>query len=132
MTGRIYIYNETQEVCWGINIVTDDICTEIPCDKFYYFNQDTIKITKITETETPSLQSFNYPNPFTYKTTILFPNSQNEPYILYLYDSLGHLIKKFGCITDDKFHICRGNLWPGIYYCQIKGKQVLQGKMVVQ
>ncbi len=129
---KIYIYNEAEEVCRGINIDTDGICTEIPCDKIYYFYQDTINITDITEIETPSLQSFNYPNPFGYKTTILFPNPQNEPYTLNLYDSQGHLIKKFGCITDDKFNINRGNLLPGIYYYQIKGKQVFQGKMVVQ
>jgi hypothetical protein len=129
---KIFIYNGAEKVCWGIKMDTDDICTEISCEKMYYFNQDTVHITKVPEIEVPSLQSFNYPNPFSDKTTISFPNPLNEPYTFNLYDSQGRLMKKYTFIRDHEFYIERVNLTPGIYYYQITGKRVFQGKMIIQ
>jgi hypothetical protein len=102
---------------------TDDICSEIPCYKLYYFTQDTVNITKIPEIEFPITQSINYPNPFSHRTTIAFPNPKNEPYTLKIYSVHGRLMKIFGNIRDDEIDFYKGNLPPGIYYYQLSGKK---------
>lgn len=128
---KIYIYNEEDDFCRGINIDTEGICTEIPCEKYYYFYQDTFNITNIPVIIPASQQSFNFPNPFSQETTITFPNTQHDPYTVYLFDANGRRIKRYPCIRDDHFVIHRGNLSPGVYLYQIIGKHIIRGKMIL-
>ncbi len=72
-----------------------------------------------------------YPNPFSEKTTITFPNAGNVPFRLDIYDIAGQLVKSVDNITNDFIEIDRTNLSTGFYMIELTGDKVFRGKVIV-
>ncbi|MBC8490245.1 MAG: T9SS type A sorting domain-containing protein [Bacteroidetes bacterium] len=73
-----------------------------------------------------------YPNPFSNKTTIKFPNPNHSNYLLSVFSISGNKIFEMDNIQSDKIEFERGNLPKGVYLIELKGEKVFRGKMVVR
>lgn len=129
---KIFVYNEEKKVGWGINLDTDNIPTEIPCEKHYYFNQDTNAVTSYRENSVRANKAMSLPNPFLNKTRIQFSNPNHDLYDFYLFDINGKRMRPIEMIQNDHIDLYRENLEPGIYFYQLRGKNFFNGKLIVQ
>lgn len=74
-----------------------------------------------------------YPNPFTDKTTIFINvNDLSSGYNLKIIDITGKTVKEINSIKSNTISIEKGNLSSGIYTVEIKGKQLLRGKLIIK
>jgi len=73
-----------------------------------------------------------YPNPFSSKTIIAFPNPSKKDYTLTIYQSSGKDIVRIPRISSDKVEIEKGNMTRGVYIVEVKGEKLFRGKMVVK
>jgi hypothetical protein len=74
-----------------------------------------------------------YPNPFSEKTTIEITSSNNQKYILTIFDLFGSEIMKYE-IQNQKTEISRKDLPNGIYFYQVKDNKnnISTGKLILQ
>jgi len=97
---------------------------------------DTVSIeVNIGSTGVQSLSSQGlriYPNPFTNKTIIEFPNSSMEKYQLIITDVSGKVIFIQDNIIGSKIELDRGNLSEGIYFIELKGEYIYRGKILIE
>ncbi|HIN39096.1 MAG TPA: T9SS type A sorting domain-containing protein [Flavobacteriales bacterium] len=74
-----------------------------------------------------------YPNPFSSSTTIEFPNYDNEPITLSIYDMLGNMARKVENIHSDKVLVERGSLTKGIYFVELRSADKMYlSKLVIE
>jgi predicted outer membrane repeat protein len=73
-----------------------------------------------------------YPNPFTNKATIKFPNPSHSTYNLFIFNTSGNEVFEMQNIRSDQIEFERGNLPGGIYLFELKGENIYSGKMVIQ
>jgi len=82
------------------------------------------------------IRARNYPNPFSGSTTIMVTLSDNIPFNLFIFNTLGQVIDKVACARpeDGEAKITwDGQGWPGgIYYYEIRThNQTRTGKMIL-
>jgi len=73
-----------------------------------------------------------YPNPFSNKTTIEFPNPEFEPYKLIITNISGTRVKIIDTINTGKIELEKGTLQKGIYLIEIKGKKIYKGRIIIE
>lgn len=73
-----------------------------------------------------------YPNPFTNKTIIEFPNSGHDSYKLIVVDISGRIVHIKNNIMSSKVEFDRGNLPEGFYFIELKGPRIYRGKMMIE
>ncbi|NTW32705.1 MAG: T9SS type A sorting domain-containing protein [Bacteroidetes bacterium] len=73
-----------------------------------------------------------YPNPFDDKTIIEFTNTDNSGYDIFIYDLLGRVTKSELGITGNKYTLDKGNLIPGIYTLELRGKNLYRKKIIIK
>jgi len=91
----------------------------------------TIAVDKIFDKQ---LDVLVYPNPFTHSTTIEVKGREYEELSLSIYDLAGREIRREQVYYNNKIHVSKGNLPPGIYIYQLKGDKNLinTGKIIAQ
>ncbi len=72
-----------------------------------------------------------YPNPFSESTMILFDNPDNEEYQLVVKDISGRVVRD-ETITGDQILFNRNHLTSGIYFIELTGQRLFNGKMVIR
>jgi len=72
-----------------------------------------------------------FPNPFSEKTTITFPNAGNVPYRLDIYDIAGQLVKSIDNINNGSVELDRDYLSTGFYMIELTGDKVFRAKVIV-
>jgi hypothetical protein len=123
---KIFIYNNDKNVCWGVKIDTSGNFTEIPCQKHYYFVQDTIPLfNHINELESKAPN--NYPNPCTNFTTIEFPNPEMISNHVKIYNSCGQLVQELKDIRDNKVTLENLHWKSGVYFYDIRNEKGMVG-----
>lgn len=90
-----------------------------------------LRVTFITKQKL-SLDLKIYPNPFTNKTVIEFPNSGFENYQLIVTNISGMIVKIIADITDNKIELTRGNLTKGFYLVELRGTKIYRGKILIE
>ena len=83
----------------------------------------------------PHLQGFNYPNPFSEKTTMVFHSEDANPVTVEIFDILGRSLTSFGIskvsVGKNSFPLNLSQQAPGIYFCKLtSGKQEVTVKIV--
>lgn len=72
------------------------------------------------------------PNPFSRQTLISFPNDEGLPYRLTIRDTQGKIVFQKDQIRQSEFRFESGNLSAGMYLFELKGKETMQGKLLVE
>lgn len=127
---RVFVYNDEEEVAWGVLMDSGNRPREIPPEKHYYFSQDTTVVSGTGDTRGGGHQPVICPNPFTSSTVIILRNPDHEPFTFYLFDMNGRLIRHITGILSDRLTLQREGLEPGIYYYRITGSAVFQGRII--
>jgi hypothetical protein len=73
-----------------------------------------------------------YPNPFTSRTTIRFPNPQGDKYYLILMDLSGRVLRILDNLANNEVVLERKGLPDGIYFIELQGPIIYRGKMVLE
>ena len=73
-----------------------------------------------------------YPNPFTDRTRILFPNPARTVYRLVVYDINGKKVREIGQIRDSEVFLEREDLDSGFYLFELSGEKAFRGKFLVR
>lgn len=73
-----------------------------------------------------------YPNPFSKKTRIDFPNDEGYPYHLIIRDTQGKLVFEQSKIQTSSFIFEQKDLPAGMYLFQLKGRENLNGKLLIE
>jgi hypothetical protein len=122
---KIFIYNDIEDVCWGVNIDTDGNITEIPCEKHYYFYQDTNDLSIKRDAKELNIVQ-NYPNPCTNFTTILFSQPDKNT-ILRIFNSDGQLVHEDKDIQSKEVKLENIRWRSGLYFYQLVNESVIMG-----
>ena len=72
------------------------------------------------------------PNPFTERTSLIFDNRDGSPYTLFIIDLSGKVCRVVDRITASYFILERDGLKEGFYLLELRGSEVLRGKMIVE
>ena len=128
---KVFIYNDIENVCWGVMIDTDGNFTEIPCQKFYYFYQDSIPLS-VNNDLVSSDEISCYPNPFTNYTTITIPNPGKDGISLSIFNSYGQLVTEITNIRESEIRLENLNWHSGVYFFRLQKEGILlgQGKII--
>lgn len=129
---KIFFYNEEKNVGWGIYLDTDNLPSEIPCEKTYYFAQDTVTVSSYPQYTMKEHTAWSFPNPFSNKTRIKFSNPDDDPFDFYLFDVNGKQMKPVETIVNNHIDLYKENLESGIYFYQLRGKDLYSGKLIIQ
>jgi len=73
-----------------------------------------------------------YPNPFTDRTLIRFPNPGHTIYRLLINDLNGKIVRAIGNISGGSYELNSGGLPKGIYFIELRGKEIYRGKILIQ
>ncbi|MFC2116533.1 T9SS type A sorting domain-containing protein [Bacteroidota bacterium] len=73
-----------------------------------------------------------YPNPFSYATTINFPNPSGRSYRMILTDLSGKIYRSVDDITTSEYVLEKGNLKRGLYFVELRGPRIYRGKIVIE
>ena len=73
-----------------------------------------------------------YPNPFSDRTIIQFPNPGNTLHRLVITDLNGKIVKSLGNIPGESYELNAGDLQKGIYFIELRGEEVHRGKILIQ
>ncbi len=72
-----------------------------------------------------------YPNPFTDRTLIKFPNPDHKRYQLYITDLNGKVVKTIDNITEDNFELNSGGLKKGLFFIELRGAEIYRAKIII-
>jgi hypothetical protein len=123
---KIFIYNDIENICWGVNIDTDGNITEIPCEKHYYFYQDSNDLSIRKDFIESTVVSI-YPNPCNSFTTIIFSNPHKRSCILNIFSSHGQLVKEIKDITSNEVKLENIRWRSGLYFYQLSNESGIMG-----
>ena len=73
-----------------------------------------------------------YPNPFSDRTKIEFPNPDRRAYELSVYNMSGQKVREIRQIRDNQVILSRANLRNGFYVFELKGDKMYRGRFVVR
>ena len=77
------------------------------------------------ESEPKAAKARIYPNPMGESSILQFPNPNQEPFAVSIYDSQGKVVRLFPEITADRVAIYREGLPNGMYFYQVNGDNAL-------
>ncbi len=72
------------------------------------------------------------PNPFNETTTLMFHNPEGQSYTLYIMDLTGKVCRIVENINTSEYVLKRGGLKDGFYFLELRGPELLRGKMVIE
>jgi len=73
-----------------------------------------------------------YPNPFSDRTMIRFPNPDGLPYKLMFIDFSGRIVFLKENIVTDEMILERGTLPRGLYLLELRGVEIYRGKIIIE
>ncbi len=73
-----------------------------------------------------------HPNPVADRAVILFRNPGNEPYRLSIMDLSGKVVYRVDDIYTDQIEFTRGDLPSGLYLVELRGPDVMRGRMMIR
>lgn len=73
-----------------------------------------------------------YPNPFSDRTLIKFPNPDHSRYQLYISDLNGKIVKTIENIHQESFELSSDGLKKGIFFIELRGSDNFRGKIIIQ
>lgn len=73
-----------------------------------------------------------FPNPFSDKTLIKFPNPDQDTYKLTITDLSGKVVKVIDGIRDSKIELNRENLSQGYYILELHGKKLYRSEILIR
>jgi hypothetical protein len=123
---KIFIYNDIKNVCWGVFIDTDGNFTEIPCEKHYYFFQDTNALSSHNDEKNYNAITI-YPNPCKDFAIIELPNPDNEKYNLRIFNICGQLVQEINNIRENHIRVEILDWEQGVYFFQLNNESGLVG-----
>jgi hypothetical protein len=90
-------------------------------------------VTGIQEMKKETLWTLQ-PNPFKAFTLLKFNNPGNENHLLNIYNTSGQLVKTIENIYNDRVKIEKGNLFPGLYFFQLRNDRnvIASGKLIIE
>ncbi len=95
-------------------------------------NMDDNKKLFTNDNELKVLELRAYPNPFSDKSRIEFPNPKMSEHRLRVFNLSGKLVREIGGITGVEVFLERENLDPGYYVFELRGENVYRGKFVIR
>ena len=100
----------------------------------YLVKTNSLGQISIYNNNTPTINIFTYPNPFTDYTIIEINDSEKREFSLSLFNCQGQIIRSINHITSGKTRIERDDLASGLYIFQLSvGKQlVAAGKLIIK
>ncbi|MFN0202157.1 MAG: T9SS type A sorting domain-containing protein [Bacteroidia bacterium] len=72
-----------------------------------------------------------YPNPTDENSLLSFENKAKESYEILIYDVIGNLVRKL-VTNQESVLLGKGELTDGLYFVEVKGRKMYQGKWVVR
>ncbi len=72
-----------------------------------------------------------YPNPFTDRTLIQFPNPDHTRYQLYVTDMNGKIVKIIENICEESLELNSGGLKKGIFFIELRGAENYRAKILI-
>lgn len=106
--------------------ISGTIDTALQTDYIYCINN-----TGIESIFSDILELKIYPNPFTERTTIEFPNPEMSEYKIVIRDIGGKVVTFFDNVQGEKIVLDRGGLNKGIYFIEVSGNKNYKGRMVI-
>jgi len=117
------------KINYSIRVRTTDLAGN------YYENIFSIQILDVNEaTGLPAYSEGAvkvFPNPFSYTTTISFPNSRGESYRMRITDLTGKVVLTRQQITSSKIILNAAELEKGYYLIELSGTKTFRGKIIV-
>lgn len=89
------------------------------CDNFPLF---------VNETNVIKSKVIFFPNPSQSSITFQFPNSDNNPLTLIIYNALGQTVQKFENIAGSEIRVKTNEWSPGLYYFRLQNKTKIIGQ----
>jgi hypothetical protein len=128
---KIFIYNSQKNVCFGVYMDTDGNLSEIPCQKHYYFVQDTFALS-VPDDEVANQLPIIFPNPSSGHLFIALQQNIEENISLKIMNPEGQIVyEKYDLKARENLDI--SHLADGIYFCCIQTKIKTETiKLVVQ
>jgi hypothetical protein len=122
------------QVFYRVEVVKDEPCFPTKYKALEYgstvSNYDEETIETIIPYHDPSLTI--YPNPFSDRTRIEFPNPGNLSYRMIITDLAGKVVRASGQITGSEIVLERRGLQPGIYIMELQGNKIYRGKLLIE
>jgi hypothetical protein len=135
-TNNIYtdLNPSDDKIFYQIKAILSNPNSKNPDDSLISFSNIAAQITTGIPPEINNRQSQIkiYPNPFSDKATIEFPNPENYKFSLYIIDISGRVIKKYSNIQGTRFALDKGNLANGIYFIELRGPGLFRKKILVK
>jgi len=73
-----------------------------------------------------------FPNPFSERTTIRFPDPGDNPYTLRILDLTGKVVRIHEITGQSEFTLEREELESGYYILELRGENVFRGRIVIE
>jgi hypothetical protein len=73
-----------------------------------------------------------FPNPFSDRTTLKFPNPENRLFRLKIFDLTGKVIRNINDISGTEYILERNNLEEGYYIIELSGDKIHRGRIAVE
>lgn len=125
---RVFIYNETCDSCYGININTLGEFSIIPCEIIHYNFQDTL--TSIPED--PTIAGFQlWPNPATDQLHIRLDHTGSEAKYLEISSLTGQILFRTE-LVDHETLLNVSNLQPGMYLITLRANAAVSTKRFIK
>jgi len=122
------------QVFYRVEVVKEEPCFPTKYKALEYgstvSNYDEETIETIIPYHDPSLTI--YPNPFSDRTRIEFPNPDNHSYRMIITDLAGKVVRASGQITGSDIILERKGLQPGIYIMELRGNKIYRGKLIIE
>jgi hypothetical protein len=128
---KISIYNNEKNVCWGVYMDTDGKLSEIPCQKHYYFVQDTFALS-VHDDEVAKQLPVVFPNPSSGQVFITLQQNIKEDVCLKIMNMEGQVVyEKHDLKVRESLDL--SSLSDGIYFCRFQTKNKIETiKLAVQ
>ena len=73
-----------------------------------------------------------YPNPYSQRATVTFPNPDREVYQLILYDAAGRVRQTIKNIRGESIELTQDGLPAGLYIIELRGPQFYRSKIMIE
>lgn len=73
-----------------------------------------------------------YPNPVYGQSTIEFFNPDNEKYDCFVFDISGRILRSYSNLRKSSFVFNKEGLAEGIYFIELRGPEILRGRIIIE
>lgn len=111
--GKISVFETDNNLCQG-----DTVSLEVEISTGFF---------------SPSIEQIKiFPNPFSNKAIIQFPNSQSNNYDLVITDLTGKVVRIVSKITENNYELNKDGLPAGLYLIELRGPNIYRGKIIIE